>query len=38
MKKFFIFDFDGTLVNTLDDSVIAYNESLKNTWKIWRKC
>ena len=29
MKKFFIFDFDGTLVNTLDDSVIAYNESLK---------
>lgn len=29
MKKFYIFDFDGTLVNTFYDSVIAYNKALK---------
>lgn len=29
MKKFYIFDFDGTLVNTFYDSVIAYNKALE---------
>lgn len=29
MKNFYIFDFDGTLVNTFYDSVIAYNKALK---------
>lgn len=28
-KKLFIFDFDGTLVNTFYDSVIAYNKALE---------
>lgn len=27
--KYYIFDFDGTLVNTFYDSVIAYNKALK---------
>lgn len=30
MKKFYIFDFDGTLVNTFYDSVLAYNKALKH--------
>lgn len=29
MKKLYIFDFDGTLVNTFYDSVISYNKALK---------
>lgn len=29
MKKLYIFDFDGTLVNTFFDSVIAYNKAIK---------
>ncbi len=29
MKRYYIFDFDGTLVNTFYDSVIAYNKALK---------
>lgn len=29
MKKLYIFDFDGTLVNTFYDSVISYNQALK---------
>lgn len=29
MKKLYIFDFDGTLVNTFYDSVISYNNALK---------
>lgn len=29
MVKLYIFDFDGTLVDTLYDSVIAYNKALK---------
>ena len=28
MKKLYIFDFDGTLVNTFYDSVLAYNQAL----------
>lgn len=29
MKKLYVFDFDGTLVNTFYDSVIAYNKALE---------
>ncbi|OWT32662.1 hypothetical protein BGI41_06520 [Methanobrevibacter sp. 87.7] len=29
MRKLFIFDFDGTLVNTFEDSLIAYNKALE---------
>lgn len=29
MKKLYIFDFDGTLVNTFYDSVLSYNKALK---------
>lgn len=31
MKRYYIFDFDGTLVNTFYDSVIAYNKALKQS-------
>ena len=29
MKNLYIFDFDGTLVNTFYDSVLSYNKALK---------